>query len=174
MPHTEDTNGAMRNLLVVSVFTALFSLLAPTRLAEAQEAGRFGLGIVLGEPSGVIGKYNYDDTFALDFAVGLGLFGGNHVNARVDALWQFDIKQWSAGSLDWYVGVGAQFGFFFDDYGPGRRDNGSWVGARVPFGLRFFFTVAPFDVFAEIAPGLWFVQDARFDFEGCIGGRFWF
>lgn len=164
----------MRNLLIISVFAAIFSFLAPTQSAQAQEAGRFGLGIVLGDPNGVIGKYNFSDSFALDFAVGLGLFGGNHLNSRVDVLWQFDIKEWSAGSLDWYIGVGAQFGFFFGDHRPGNRGDDLWFGARVPGGVRFFFTGAPFDVFAEIAPGLWFAPGAYFEFDGCIGGRYWF
>jgi glutamate/tyrosine decarboxylase-like PLP-dependent enzyme len=33
---------------------------------------------------------------------------------------------------------------------------------------------APFDVFAELAAGVWFVQDPRVHVDAALGGRFWF
>lgn len=54
----------------------------------------------------------------------------------------------------------------------GRTD--FFLGARAPFGFSLMFGPAPFDVFAELVAGLWFLQDPRAHVDAALGGRFWF
>ena len=44
---------------------------------------------------------------------------------------------------------------------------------RAPFGLAMMFD-APFDVFLEVAAGLWLVEKVGFHLDAAIGGRYWF
>jgi len=148
--------------------------------ASAQQGGDFGLGIIIGDPTGLSGKTFVSDTNAIDFAVGFGFIKGNHLHVHADYLWHFDIKRWPSAQLDLHLGVGPKLGIGFgDDDGPrgGRdRDRDSWVGigARAPFGLTMRFFEAPFDIFVEVAAGLWIVPDPDFDLDAAIGGRYWF
>ena len=48
------------------------------------------------------------------------------------------------------------------------------IGARAPFGLALMFSEAPFDVFVEVAAGLWLVRKVSFGVDVAIGGRYWF
>jgi hypothetical protein len=36
------------------------------------------------------------------------------------------------------------------------------------------FVNAPFDVFVELAAGLWIVEKVKVDLDAAIGGRYWF
>jgi hypothetical protein len=137
--------------------------------ANAQESREFGLGIIIGDPTGVSGKYLVSPEFAIDGAVGLGLIGGDKLHVHVDFLWQFDIKRWSSAQLDLYLGVGPKLGIKDK-----RDDTDLRIGARAPFGLAMMFLEAPFDVFVEVAAGLWLVRKPGFDLDVAIGGRYWF
>lgn len=161
----------------------LFFILPPLLLllasapARADAGGDFGLGLIIGDPTGLSGKGFVSETNAIDFAVGFAFIDGDHLHLHADYLWHFDIKRWSSAQLDLHLGVGPKLGMHFgnDGNGNGRNDN-DWVGigARGPFGLTMRFLEAPFDIFVEIAAGLWIVPDPNFDLDAAIGGRFWF
>ena len=81
----------MRPLLLV--LSSLFSLaLAPS--AHAQRGGDFGLGLIIGDPTGLSGKGFVSETNAIDFAVGFSFIHGDHLQLHADYLWHFDIKRW--------------------------------------------------------------------------------
>jgi hypothetical protein len=143
----------------------------------------FGLGIILGAPSGISGKYFVGPDTAIDFGVGfLGCCyhrgrGGVHLHG--DFLWHpISLVSAEAFELPFYVGVGVRFWNFGDD----RYADGSAFGVRVPFGLAFDFNNAPIDIFVELVPvfDLFFGYDcdgcnnAGFDFDGAIGFRYYF
>ena len=156
---------------------ALFLLLASAP-ARADKGGDFGLGLIIGDPTGLSGKGFVSETNAIDFAVGFGLLGGDHLHVHADYLWHFDIKRWSSAQLDLYLGVGPKLGMHFHD-GPGwdrGRGDEDWIGigARGPFGLAMRFLEDPFDIFLEVAAGLWIVPDPHFDLDAAIGARYWF
>lgn len=157
---------------------ALLLLFTLSRTANAQAGGDFGLGLIIGDPTGLSGKGFVSETNAIDFAVGLAFIDGDHLHVHADYLWHFDIKRWSSAQLDLHLGVGPKLGMHFGKDGPpGRPDrDDEWIGigARGPFGLTMRFLEAPFDIFLEVAAGLWIVPDPHFDLDAAIGGRFWF
>jgi hypothetical protein len=142
--------------------------------ANAQEAPRpdrdFGLGIIIGDPTGLSAKYFLAPDQALDFALGLGFIGREHVAMHLDYLFHFDLKRWPSAALDLYLGIGPKLGFHE------HRDDDLHVriGARAPFGFAMAFINVPFDVFVELAAGLWLVDKVDVDLDAAIGGRYWF
>ena len=164
-------SGLLRSLPVLLLIAA-----SPSAARAQPAGGDFGLGIIIGDPTGLSGKGFVSETNAIDFAVGFGFIGGDHLHVHADYLWHFDIKRWSSAQLDLHLGVGPKLGMHFHDDGPGRGRDDDWVGigARGPFGLTMRFFEAPFDIFVEIAAGLWIVPDPDFDLDAAIGGRFWF
>jgi hypothetical protein len=152
--------------------------------AAAQDQNRygdrdFGLGLIIGDPTGVSMKGWLSAEMAIDGAVGFELIDGNDLSLHADVLWHFPIEQWENAALDLYLGVGPMLGLH--DRGPrhDRHDDDHdhdhiHIGARGPFGLAVMFNPARFDVFLEVAAKLWLVDDVRFGLDAAIGGRYWF
>ena len=133
------------------VVAALVALAAMAGSAHAQEAekGTFGIGLILGEPTGVSAKLYLDDTHAIDAALGSGFIGGA-LQVHADYLWHpWILEQRDSFTMPVYVGPGAEFSY----YSNGRQSGYASVGVRGEIGILFDFTELPIDVFVEVAPG---------------------
>lgn len=147
--------------------TSMSSLSNTQSLAD-DYAGKFGLGIMLGEPTGLSGKYWLNDKLAIDGAAGWSFYDDSEFYLHSDLLvHKFDLIPVKKGKLPFYVGAGA-FVRFRDEH----HDNEA--GIRVPVGLDYLFENAPVDIFVEFAPGIDLTPSTRADFSGGIGIRYWF
>ncbi len=139
----------------------------PVQSAEAQTSGGpFGLGVILGEPTGITAKLFLG---GVENALDLHLtwdFTDDAFAIFSDYLFHF--QPWSSPStgldLPMYVGIGGSVAF--------RKD--VRVGARIPVGLAMHFQNAPVEIFLEIVPGLRLVPNTTFDLGGGIGVRYYF
>jgi hypothetical protein len=158
----------------------------PAQATEVGYSRRFGLGFMLGNPTGLSAKYWLSNINALDF--GLGFYGygwgwrgcnnnndacwGNGfqvITIHGDYLWQSNLVKGSA-QLDWHLGAGGRVEFWGDRYG-----GGVGVGVRAPIGIDLMFTNPGFlELFFELAPALYFAPVAGFGFEGALGVRLYF
>ena len=143
--------------LVAALFAA--ALVAPAT-ASAQSSGGTGIGVVVGEPTGLTARF---------------MRGGN--NFQVHAAWSFSDEAalqlngdyLRSGELDtdpmmpFYFGIGARLKFADD----------ALLGVRFPVGLNHFFEGAPFEVFAEVVPILNLIPDTELDFNGAVGVRYY-
>lgn len=130
--------------------------------------GKMGVGVILGEPIGGSVKYFFNDTMAVDGAVGYSWRDNTDVYFHADALWhKFDWIPVSHGSMPVYFGVGGLVRFRDSNH-----DNE--VGVRLPVGVSYMFENKPIDVFAEIAPAIDVAPTTRLDITGGVGIRFWF
>lgn len=131
-------------------------------------AGKLGLGLIVGEPTGLSAKYWLNDTVALDGAVGWSTHDHTDLYLHSDVLWHnFNLIPVPRGSLPVYFGVGGLVRFRDDN-----RDND--VGIRAPVGVSYMFDNAPIDVFAEIAPAIDVAPSVRGEITGGVGIRYWF
>jgi len=131
---------------------------------NAQERG-FGLGIILGEPTGVSGKLWTSGQNAFDFAAAWSFQGDGNLLLQADYVWHiFRLIPVPEGKLPFYVGVGGEV-ILADD---------PVIGVRVPLGLDYMFGNAPVDIFVELVPILRLAPSTDFDFAGGIGARYWF
>jgi hypothetical protein len=145
------------NLLILLLFVLL-------SFSSIYAQNRFGLGIILGEPTGVSAKLWTGSSNALDFAAAWSFKGDGHLLLQGDYVWHNYIDQTPTGRVTWYYGIGGRV-IFSDD---------PLVGARVPVGLDYKFSNAPVDIFAEIVPILDIIPSTNFNLGGGIGVRFWF
>ncbi|MDB4963595.1 MAG: hypothetical protein JWP01_3594 [Myxococcales bacterium] len=147
----------------------------------------FGLGLELGEPSGLNGKYFVSESGALDFGIGAiysHYYYGDGIHLYGDYLWHpTSLVSASAFELPLYIGVGLRYwDFDFCDrnvcgYG------GSAIGIRIPFGISFDFNNVPLDIFLQLVPVLDFVHGDYYDrfddrthfgVDLSLGLRYWF
>jgi hypothetical protein len=148
--------------------------------AQGPQNKPFGLGLALGEPTGVTGKYWFNQKNALQFAVGWGYYPHGGGAIYCDYLYNvFTLVRAGKApfNLLFYMGLGGKLGVW--DYHYRDRDyddTGASLGVRIPFGITMVFVKGPFEVFLEIVPGLAFIHPHPFwfDLDACIGGRFYF
>jgi hypothetical protein len=146
----------------IILIAAIFILL--TNFALSQGRG-FGIGIVLGEPTGVSAKLWTSSSNAFDFAAAWSFKDDGHLLLQADYVWHsFDLISVSSGRLPLYYGIGGRV-IFADD---------PLIGVRIPVGLNYQFATAPIDIFAEIVPILDLIPSTDFDLGGGLGVRFWF
>ncbi len=147
---------------------------------------KFGIGLELGEPSGLNGKLFLSPDTAIDFGLGYiygHYYAGDGIHLYADYLWHpFTLTSAEPFELPFYVGIGGRFWDF--DYGCNRfREdcayNASAFGVRVPIGIAFDFNNIPLDIFIQLVPTFDFYRGHRdrnlhlgVDFS--VGFRFWF
>jgi len=142
----------------VCALTSGSSLQAVTsRVGAAQD---LGLGIALGQPMGVTGKYWLDSTTAVD------AFAGYHFNhnfdMHADYLWHsFSSFNVSSGRMPFYLGVGGRVNLGDD----------SNFGMRLPLGVSYLFPNDPIEAYAEVAPVVRLLKDIGIDIDGSVGLR---
>jgi hypothetical protein len=131
----------------------------------AQDKG-FGIGIIIGEPTGVSGKLWLGGDNALDMAAAWSFKGDGSILLQADYVWhKFNLINVSSGKLPLYFGIGGRVIF---------ESNDTYIGARVPVGLDYIFSGTPLDIFVEIVAILDLVPSTDFDIGGGLGIRFWF
>jgi hypothetical protein len=153
------------------VMVALIGLISTSALAQDQ----LGIGLIVGEPTGLSMKYWLDDEHAVDAAAAWSFWDGHGFQLHADYLWHnFDLLGSAAAcdTLPVYYGVGARLKFR-EDNGT-RDDHGATVfGLRVPLGVSYLFDDAPFDIFVEVAPIVDVAPHVDLNFEVAVGLRFY-
>ena len=125
---------------------------------SAQDSG-FGLGIIIGEPTGVSLKTWVSQKHAVDAGIAWSLTNDwFHIHADY-LIHNFELIDVSQGALPFYFGFGAKLGI----------GNNFSLGARVPVGLAYLFEDAPLDVFVEVVPALQLItQNAGPELKGFL------
>ncbi|MCX6160669.1 MAG: DUF3996 domain-containing protein [Ignavibacteriae bacterium] len=143
---------------------AILILLTVSLSANAQ--GKFGIGIMLGEPSGLSGKIFISKKSAIDAGIGIS-FADDYQALQIHTDYLQHIAM-SSYNLPLYYGIGAKLKFANDDH-PETR-----FGIRLPVGISWMPDNVPVDLFLEIVPLLDISPSARFKLNGSIGARFYF
>lgn len=135
----------------------------------AQDSG-FGLGIILGEPTGLSLKQWVDDKAAIDGAIAwsFGKHDALHLHANY-LVHNFKLFQMDQGKLPIYYGIGGRIKF--EENG---HDEDTKIGVRIPVGISYILENSPLDIFLEIAPLLDLTPSTEFDLNGAVGIRYFF
>jgi hypothetical protein len=142
--------------------TAVLLLLINSTYAQTRG---FGLGIILGEPTGLSAKLTTSHINAFDFAAAWSFKDQGHLLLQTDYLWHnYDLIQVPSGKFPLYYGIGGRVIF----------SNDPLVGIRIPVGLDYQFEGGQVDIFFEIVPILDLVPSTKFNAGAGIGARFWF
>jgi len=161
------------SMIRVSTCLCLLAILfgaAPVS-ANSRSGGALGVGLVVGEPTGITAEYYPRSPGfgqAVELTVGLDTFDDGHT--YVHLIWKLYLTQLvrtSALDVPIYVGVGPWFA-------EGRGHDDIDIGGRMPFGIALDFRRAPLQVFLEIALQLEIVDDFHADIDCGLGFRYYF
>lgn len=123
--------------------------------SSAANEGGTGIGVQFGYPGNVGLSLRFDNV-AVGAAWNLG--GNGYLHATVD-YWM--IKNDLAKDLDWYLGPGLNIGI----------GNPFILGVRLPVGLQWM-PVNRIEIFGELAPCLWLIDNVSFNWNGAVGVRY--
>jgi hypothetical protein len=150
----------IRPAVVIFVLLAAFS----SGNASAQDSG-FGLGIILGEPTGISFKNWVGSRTAIDGGIAWSFYNNDSMHLHVDYLFHnFNIFKVKKGKLALYYGIGGRV----------KTEDKSRVGVRIPVGINYILGDAPLDIFLELVPLLDLAPSTEFGFTGGIGIRYYF
>lgn len=147
------------------LFLALIFTLSLSNNLSAQNTGggKTGVGIMLGEPTGISLKVWNNQRSAIDAGLAWSFSGKDAIHFHADYL----LHKWldvEKGDLAFYYGLGGRVVFSDDPF----------VGARIPLGLNYLVPDSQLGLFFEIVPILDVLPDTDFDANGAIGLRFYF
>ena len=131
----------------------------------AQQKG-FGLGIILGEPTGLSAKFWTSYETAIDLGLGYSFSSSKSIiNFHGDYVFHNSNMLESEQSFVVYYGPGASLKI---------NENKSRLGIRGVIGILWLPARTNFDLFVEAAPILDIIPETKFDFAGGIGARYYF
>jgi hypothetical protein len=156
----------------------LLTLIALAGLAHAgSEVGTrpFGLGIILGEPTGLSAKlYLGGPRNAVDFALAFDTYGTNRGGwFWFHATYLIHPSVLAAGSgveVPWHVGVG---GYVISDQFRDNQDR-DVLGVRVPIGVDVNLTEFPLQFFGDISLDVDLIPATDIGLGLGIGARYYF
>jgi hypothetical protein len=147
----------------IKYIVILFSILFLSA-ANAQSKG-IGLGLIVGEPTGVSFKYWTGSTTAFDAALAWSFIDEGAFHIHGDYIFHnMRLISVPEGTLPFYYGIGARL----------KTSHDSRLGVRVPLGLAYLFQNAPVDIFLEIVPILDLTPKTDFSINAAIGARYFF
>jgi len=155
----------------------VLSLFLAVQGSYAQDRG-FGLGVIIGQPTGISAKLWTSSVNAFDFGLGWSIggarigksaeyySGGNRVHFHMDYLWHSFEAIRSSERFPLYYGIGGRVN------GGGGYDGS--LAVRGVIGIAWFPHNTPVDVFLELAPSLQLAPSTGFGIDAGIGARYFF
>jgi hypothetical protein len=140
--------------------------------AQAIRRGDQGYGVMVGNPSGVTGKFWVNETIAVDAAVGVAR---GEFDIHMDLLFhKFDwlpnpgsdafSQAVARGELPFYFGAGPRLLF----------EHNEEFGIRFPVGLSYLPKESSWEGFVEVAPVMRATPDFGFNGDFAVGVRYYF
>jgi len=155
-----------------AIIGLIILLAAANSTAQVNSQDNFGLGLIVGEPTGFTFKYWKDKEYAIDGGLAWSFIGNDGFVMYSDYIFH-DYKLNNSEQWPAYYGLGALLEFEKDE---GRKHKGHTVfGIRVPFGMSYFFEdKQPYEFFIELAPILELAPDIDIGVNASLGLRFYF
>ena len=160
-------------LLLLAQASAQVPVSTPTfgsAVSTERQGGSFGLGLAIGAPSGVTGKLWMGDWAGVQFTVGGDLGRRGDLSGTVDYLIHFRPIDTGTDefSIPVYVGAGFTGSWTWADTQKG------YIGPRVVTGFSLLITSMPVEVYVEMAPTFYILEDITWSIDGQLGARYYF
>ena len=132
-------------------------------LSTSYAQGNFGLGIIIGEPTGISAKVWTSGSTAVDGAIAWSFANESALHIHADFLHHsYDVF---SKAVPLYYGIGGRIKF---------REDDTRIGVRFPVGIAYKIPSSPIDLFFELVPLMNLTPSTSFTLNGAIGGRFYF
>lgn len=144
---------------------AAFLFLFITVNIYSQHSGS-GLGIMIGEPTGLSGKHWLNGNNALAGGLAWHFAGPNDgVSLHLDYLYHIDNSFQPSIQFPLYYGFGARIRDVGGDFGMGFRGVG---------GILFYPSKLPIDIFFELVPVFTLLPETDLELDLAVGARYYF
>ncbi len=144
----------------------IFILIVSASLKSFSQDNGFGVGILVGEPTGISMKGWLTKKTAFDVGVAWSFIKETSFHIHADYLMHsFNVFE-TEENIPLYYGIGGRIKI-------GEHDK-SRLGFRMVGGIEYLFRDAPFDLFLEVAPILDLVPKTELTFNGGFGARYFF
>ena len=141
----------------------LFGCLAG--LSYAQGSHNIGLGLMLGEPTGISFKMWNRQTVAFDAGAAWSFVSEKHFQIHGDfLLHNFNLFRVDTGRMALFYGLGARMKFA----------DQLTVSLRIPIGISYEFERTPVELFIEVVPMIDLVPATEVGMAGALGFRYYF
>jgi len=138
---------------------------------SAAHAGPFGIGVVIGEPTGVTFKTWMGGDQAIDAAAAWSFVDGTSLHFHMDYLYHKPgPPEMAVPGLLIHFGLGGRLKVGDDDK---HGDGDNRLGIRVPVGLDYLFAKSHLELFFEVAPLLDLAPETDFLVNGGVGLRYY-
>lgn len=136
----------------------------------------FGVGVIVGNPTGLSFKTWLGAASALDLAAAWSLDEDESFHLHADYLRHaFGIIQLDPGEgrLPLYYGLGGRMVILDrnNENAAGEGDDDFLLGVRIPLGAAYLFEEAPVEIFLEVVPVVELVPDTDLDMDAALGAR---
>lgn len=154
------------------VLFSLFAFVSPLLFADG---GPLGLGLVVGEPTGISAAYRLDKTQSVQALLAWKLTSPGGVLVAADYLFHFDdLLEFEGVRIPLYAGAGAKVAILTGDAHYKDSDSAFGLGVRIPLGVRWEFKQVPVEAFLELVPGMLLLPGTIPDIGAGIGARWYF
>ncbi len=168
----------MKKLNIALLILIIILMSAPALKSFAPMGRSFGLGIMLGEPSGLTAKIWTQKNNAWTISVGNSYMG----NLRVGVDYLFHFNSFNSNIVNLYAGPGVAVGFGESGGWLYSKNNQRWykegsdigVGVRGVLGINIVPRNSPIEIFGEIGLMVGALPNTYANFEGSIGFRYYF
>ena len=144
-------------------FSILIALSAAS-FGRAQDRG-VGLGVIIGEPTGLSAKFWTSSRNAIDVAMAYSFRRKGYFHVHADYLWHFPNVIQSTERFPLYAGIGGRL----------AAGRGSGIfGVRIAGGIAYWVRNAPIEIFFELAPIIDIAPETDVSGNVGIGARFFF
>ncbi len=155
-----------KNLTAKLILLAILSI-GTVSIAYAQQNRGLGIGIMVGEPTGLSLKNWSRSTSAYAAGIAWSFTEKTSLHVHLDyvrhkPLFRGEFRD----RIPFYYGLGARMKM--------RDEKDSKVGVRIPLGITMLPDNVPIDIFFEIVPVLDILPDTDFGFNSALGIRYYF
>jgi len=141
----------------------LFGFLAGVSFAQGYH--NVGLGLMLGEPTGISFKLWKRQTVAFDAGAAWSFVSEKSFQIHGDfLLHNFGLFQVETGRMALYYGLGARMKFA----------DRLTMSLRIPIGLSYEFQRTPVELFIEVVPMVDLIPATEVQMAGALGFRYYF
>ena len=144
------------------ILAILLGAIIFTGTAVADE--NFGIGAVLGEPTGITGKLYLTEHSAVDATLSWS-FIKDKLSVHADYLQHFN--QIFGADIDPIVGYAGLGGMI-------ELKENPEIGVRIPLGISYTLSEVPLEFFFELAPIVLLAPETSGDLAGGLGARYYF
>ena len=153
-------------MVMFRICCAVVLVLLSLSISSYSQDHGFGIGMIVGEPTGISIKGWLNATSAVDGGLAWSFVKGSSFHIHADyLLHSFDVFK-STERIPLYYGIGGRIKV--------SNSGQSRLGARGVIGLGYIFSTAPIDLFFEVAPILELAPETDLSINAGLGARFYF